>query len=175
MDPANIRNRPEVGGGALMDIGCYAVLFARFAFRTEPRRALGLVRRDAGMGTDSHASVILDFPDGQATLYCSTQLARAQRVRILGTGGAIDVEVPVNAPDDRPTRIVVDDGRDVLGSGAETIEFPAFNQYTLQGDAISRAILGEATLPMTLEDSVANMRVLDAVFASERSGGWAVV
>jgi predicted dehydrogenase len=175
MDPANIRNRPEVGGGALMDIGCYAVLFARLAFGAEPRRALGLIDRDPAMGTDRHASIVLDFPAGQATLFCSTQLARAQRVRIFGTEGSIEIEVPVNAPDDRPTRIVVDDGRDVLGSGAELIEFPLCNQYTLQGDAVSRAVRGLDELPLTLEASVANMRALDAVFASERTGGWVSV
>ena len=175
MDPANIRNRPEVGGGALMDIGCYAILFARLAFGTEPLRALGLIDRDPGMGTDRHASVLLDFPEGQATLFCSTQLARAQRVRIFGTSGSIEIDVPVNAPDDRPTRIFVDDGRDVLGSGLEVIEFEPCNQYTLQGDAVSRAIRGEGSVGLSLEDSIANMRVLDAVFASERSRGWAVV
>ncbi len=175
MDPANIRNRPEVGGGALMDIGCYAILFARLAFGAEPRRALGLIDRDPAMGTDRHSSIVLDFPAGQATLFCSTQLARAQRVRILGTEGSIEIEVPVNAPDDRSTRIVVDDGRDVVGSGAETIEFAASNQYTLQGDAVSRAIRGLEQLHLTLEESVANMRVLDAVFASERTGGWVAV
>ncbi|CAA9315453.1 MAG: Oxidoreductase, Gfo/Idh/MocA family [uncultured Microvirga sp.] len=172
MDAANIRNRPEVGGGALMDIGCYAILFARLAFGAEPRRAIGLIDRDPAMGTDRHASAILEFPNGQATLFCSTQLARAQRVRIFGTGGSIEIEVPVNAPDDRPTRIVVDDGRDVLASGAEVIEFPACNQYTLQGDAVSKMIRNGAAPEMTLEDSIANMRVLDAVFASERGGGW---
>jgi len=172
MDPANIRNRPETGGGGLMDIGCYAILFARLAFRAEPRRVIGLIDRDPAMGTDRHASVILDFPDGQATLFCSTQLARAQRARVFGTEGSIEVEVPVNAPDDRPTRIVVDDGRDVLGTGAEVFEFPPANQYTLQGDAVSRMIREGSSPEMTLEDSLANMRVLDAVFGSEGTGGW---
>jgi predicted dehydrogenase len=175
LDPKNIRNRPEVGGGALMDIGCYAVLFARLAFGAEPLRAMSLIDRDPAMGTDRHTSVLLEFPAGQATLFCSTQLARAQRVRILGTSGSIEVEVPINAPDDRPTRIMVDDGRDVLGSGLEVIEFEPCNQYTLQGDAVSRAIRGEGTPGISLEESVANMRVLDAVVASERSGNWAII
>ncbi|HEX8165362.1 MAG TPA: Gfo/Idh/MocA family oxidoreductase [Beijerinckiaceae bacterium] len=172
MDPGNIRNRPQAGGGGLMDIGCYAILFARLAFAAEPRRAVALIDRDPAMGTDRHASVLLDFPQGQATLFVSTQLARAQRVRIFGTEGSIEVEVPVNAPDDRPTRITVDDGRDVLGTGAETIAFPPVNQYTLQGEAVSRLIRNGGTPEMTLEDSIANMRVLDAVFRSERSGAW---
>jgi predicted dehydrogenase len=175
MDPQNIRNRPEVGGGGMMDIGCYAVLFARLAFGTEPRRAVSLIDRDPAMGTDRHSSVILDFPGGQATLFCSTQLARAQRVRIFGTAGSIEIEVPINAPDDRPTRIVVDDGRDVLGAGAEIVELASSNQYTLQGDAVSIMIRDGAEPEMTLEDSIANMRVVDAVFRSERSRGWEAV
>jgi predicted dehydrogenase len=175
MDPANIRNRIEVGGGALMDIGCYAVLFARLAFRSEPLRAVSLVDRDPAMGTDRHTSILLEFKAGQATLFCSTQLARSQRVRIFGTSGSIDIEVPINAPDDRPTRILVDNGRDVLGSGVEVIEFEPCNQYTLQGDAVSKAIRGQEEPGVALEDSVANMRVLDAVLASERSRGWSAV
>jgi predicted dehydrogenase len=172
MDPHNIRNRPEVGGGGIMDIGCYAILFARLAFGAEPRRVVSLIDRDPAMGTDRHSAMILDFPGGQATLFVSTQLARAQRVRIFGTEGSIEVEVPVNAPDDRPTRITVDDGRDVLGTGAEIIEFAPENQYTLQGEAVSRMIREGGPPEMTLEDSVANMRVIDAAFRSGGSGAW---
>jgi predicted dehydrogenase len=172
MDPANIRNRPEAGGGGIMDIGCYAILFARLAFGAEPRRAVSLIDRDPSMRTDRHASMLLDFSEGQATLFVSTQLARAQRVRIFGTEGSIEIEVPVNAPDDRPTRITVDHGRDVLGTGAEVIEFAPANQYTLQGEAVSRMIREGLAPEMTLEDSIANMRVIDAVFRSERTGAW---
>jgi predicted dehydrogenase len=172
MDPANIRNRPEAGGGGIMDIGCYAILFARLAFGAEPRRAVSLIDRDPSMRTDRHASMLLDFSEGQATLFVSTQLARAQRVRIFGTEGSIEIEVPVNAPDDRPTRITVDHGRDVPGTGAEVIEFAPANQYTLQGEAVSRMIREGLAPEMTLEDSIANMRVIDAVFRSERTGAW---
>jgi predicted dehydrogenase len=172
LDPANIRNIAEVGGGAMMDIGCYAVLLARLAFAAEPRWAVALVDRDTRMRTDRLASAILDFPTGQAVFTVSTQLARAQRIVIFGGAGSIEVPIPVNAPDDRPTRIIVDDGRGSLGSGAETIELPICNQYTLQGDAVSAMIRGSRAPEPTLEDSVANMRVIDAVFRSERSGQW---
>jgi predicted dehydrogenase len=172
LDPNNIRNLVDMAGGGIMDIGCYVILFARLAFSAEPRRAIGLIDRDPAMKTDRRSSMILDFPDGQATLFVSTQLARAQRVRIFGTKGSIEVEVPINIPDHRPTRIVVDDGRDSVGGGAEAIEFPAENFFTLQGEAVSRAIRGQEKLEMTLEDSIANMRVIDAVFRSEASGRW---
>jgi predicted dehydrogenase len=171
-DPANIRNILEVGGGGIMDIGCYMIYFARLAFAAEPERVISLVDRDPRMRTDRIASAILRFPQGQATFVCSTQLARAQRFQILGTSGHITVEVPINAPNDRPCRLVVDDGRDVLGSGAEVIELPVNNQYTVQGDAFSACIRENRTPPVTLADSLANMRVIDAIFRSEKSGGW---
>jgi predicted dehydrogenase len=171
-DPANIRNILDVGGGGMMDIGCYMIYFSRFAFAAEPTRAISLIDRDPAMKTDRIASVLLQFPQGQASFVCSTQLARAQRFHILGTSGHITVEVPINAPNDRPTRLVVDDGRDVLGSGAEVIELPVCNQYTLQGDAFSACVRDHTAPAVTLADSLANMRAIDAVFRSERSGRW---
>jgi predicted dehydrogenase len=171
-DPANIRNILDVGGGGMMDIGCYMIYFSRFAFAAEPTRAISLIDRDPTMKTDRLASVLLQFPQGQASFVSSTQLARAQRFQILGTAGHITVEVPINAPHDRPTRLVVDDGRDVLGTGAETIELPVCNQYTVQGDAFSACVRNGAAPAVSLADSLANMRVIDAVFRSEKSGGW---
>jgi predicted dehydrogenase len=124
------------------------------------------------MKTDRAASLILEFPQGSATLFCSTQLARAQRLRIFGTKASLEVEVPINIPDDRPMRVRIDDGRDSWGTGAEFVEFPAANFFTQQGEAVSRAIRGEAPVEMTLDDSIANMRVIDAAYRSEKSGGW---
>jgi predicted dehydrogenase len=120
------------------------------------------------------ASSILEFPNGQASFMCSTQIARYQRMQFFGTLGRIAVEIPVNAPPDRPCRIVVDDGRDVLGSGIEVIEIPPCNQYAIQGDVFSRAIREDSELPLSLESSVLNMRVIDAIFRSEKSRQWEV-
>lgn len=172
LDPQNIRNRPDAGGGALMDIGCYVILFSRLVFGAEPRRAVSLIDRDPAMKTDRHSSIILDFPKGQASLFISTQVARAQRVRVFGTKASIEIEIPINIPDDRPAQIRIDDGRDSVGGGAQIAEFPAANFFTQQGEAVSRAIRGQAPIEMTIEDSIANMRVIDAVLKSERSGGW---
>jgi predicted dehydrogenase len=171
-DPANIRNILEVGGGGIMDIGCYMVYFARFAFAAEPQAIMSVIDRDPQTRTDRIASVVMRFPQGQASFVCSTQLARAQRLQILGTAGHIAVEVPINAPNDRPCRLIVDDGRDVLGSGAEVVELPVCNQYTLQGDAFSACIRDGGAPAVTLADSLANMRVIDAIFRSEKSGRW---
>ena len=137
---------------------------------------VALVERDPAFKTDRLASALFDFGDGrQAAWTTSTQLVPTQRFTILGTKGRITVEIPCNAPFDRPCRIVVDDGRDLVGGGSGVIEIPTCNQYRLQGEMFSKAVRGQGQLAMTMEDSIANMKVLDALFASERSGGWVAV
>jgi predicted dehydrogenase len=171
-DPANIRNQPETGGGALYDIGCYCIQAARTAFQQEPTRVAGLIDRDPQLGTDRLTSALLDFPAGHAIFTCSTQLVPYQRVHFYGTKGRIEIEIPFNAPPDRPTRLFIDDGRDIFGSGIETETFPTTDQYTLQGDAFSRAILEGTPIPVSLEEAIANMAVIDAIFASAQSNQW---
>jgi predicted dehydrogenase len=171
-DPANIRNISETGGGALYDIGCYCIHSARFAFAQEPTRVCGLIDRDPQLQTDRLTSALLDFPQGHAIFTCSTQLVPYQRVQFYGTKGRIEVEIPFNAPPDRPTRLFIDDGRDLFGSGISTETFPTTDQYTLQGDAFSRAILEGTPVPVSLEEGIANMAVIDAIFQSAQSGQW---
>ena len=172
-DPANIRNQAEIGGGGLYDIGCYAINTARYLFDAEPDRAIGLFDTDPVMRTDRMMSGLAEFGSGrQLAFTCATQLVPCQCVQIMGTHGRIEVEIPFNAPADEPTVLVVDDGRDLSGGGREVIELPAANQYTLQGDAFSRAVLGERPLEWTVADAVLNMRVIDAFFRSARSERW---
>jgi predicted dehydrogenase len=172
LDPTNIRNKPP-GGGALYDIGCYAILIARYIFGDEPTRVFGSIDRDPAMGTDRLTSALAEFPGGrQLAFTCSTQTAPHQRVTIAGEKGRIEVAIPFNAPPDRPTHIAIDDGKDLSGGGARTEEFATCDQYTLQGDAFSRAVRGETNLEFPIEDAIANMRVIDAVFRSAQSGRW---
>jgi predicted dehydrogenase len=171
-DPTNIRNQVESGGGALYDIGCYCIQAARCGFGAEPARAVGLIERDPTLHTDRLTSALLDFPGGHAIFTCSTQTAPYQRVHFVGTRGRIEIEIPFNAPKDRPTRIFIDETGDIFGSGIVTEEFPTADQYTLQGDAFSRAILDNTEVPVPLEDAVANMAVIEAIFRSAHSGGW---
>jgi predicted dehydrogenase len=171
-DPSNIRNQPDCGGGALMDIGCYPIQTSRFMFGEEPSRVFGVSERDPQMKVDRLTSAILDFPSGQAIFTCSTQLVPYQRSHFLGTGGRIEIEIPFNAPKDRPCRIFIDDGRDLIGSGIVAEEFPVCDQYTIQGDVFSKAIRGNADVPVSLEDAVKNMAVIDAIFRSGNSGKW---
>ncbi|HEV8430174.1 MAG TPA: Gfo/Idh/MocA family oxidoreductase [Pyrinomonadaceae bacterium] len=171
-DPTNIRNQLALGGGALMDIGCYPITISRFMYETEPRRVLGFIERDAATGTDTLTSAVLDFPNGRSTFTCSTRLAPYQRMIFFGTEGRIEVLVPFNAPNDRPTRIVLDDGKDLTGESAETIEFPICDQYEIQGSLFSRAIHENREQPIPLEDAIDNMAVIDAVFRSAMTSQW---
>ncbi|HEX8984272.1 MAG TPA: Gfo/Idh/MocA family oxidoreductase [Bryobacteraceae bacterium] len=171
-DPMNVRNVLEWGGGGMMDIGCYAIQAARFLFGAEPLRVAGLVERDPEMGVDRLASAMLEFPSGQSVFTCSTQLVPYQSVQVFGTLGRIEIEIPFNAPPDRPCRILIDDGRDVLGGGIRTEEFAIVDQYTIQGDLFSEAVRDGSEVPTPLEDSIRNMAVIEAVFESAVSGGW---
>ncbi len=174
-NPANIRNILEFGGGGLMDIGCYPINISRFLYGAEPARVSGLITRDPTMRTDTLTSAVMDFDGRHATFTCSTQLVPYQRVNVFGTTGRIEVEIPFNAPIDRPTRIVIDNGADLFGGGARAEEIAICDQYTIQGDAFSRAIQENTEVPVPLEDAIANMAVIDAIFRSAESGRWEAV
>jgi predicted dehydrogenase len=171
-DATNIRNNPDYGGGGLMDIGCYPINTSRFVFGEEPSRVSGIIEKDPEMRIDRLTSAILDFPSGQSIFTCSTQLVSYQRMQFLGTKGRIEIEIPFNAPIDRPCRIFIDDGRDVSGGGITTEAFRICDQYTIQADAFSRAVREGTEVPVPLEDAIKNMAVIEAIFRSAESGKW---
>lgn len=164
-DPGNIRNLAARGGGALMDIGCYLINTARFVLRREPVRVSGLIDRDPRFAVDRLTSMLLDFGTVHAIGTCSTQTTPYQRVHVFGSSGRLELEIPFNAPSDRPCRLIVDD---------ETVDVSPCNQYTIQADLFSQAIRRRGCAPYPLEDSVKNMAVIEAVFRSAESGGWEV-
>jgi predicted dehydrogenase len=171
-DPTNIRSRPEFGGGALMDIGCYPVTLSRLVYRSEPSRVMAAIERHPVQGVDRLTSAVMEFPTGQATFTCSMQLVPHQRMQMLGTTGRIEVEIPFNAPSDERCRLFVDDGSDLRGGGVETIEVRAVDQYALQAQLFAAAVRGRGEVPVPLEDAVRNMAVIDALFRSAESGRW---
>jgi predicted dehydrogenase len=171
-DPLNVRHNVEWGGGGLLDIGCYPITTSRFLFGQEPLRVTGLIEKDPEFGTDRLASGMMDFPNGQSIFTCGTQIVPYQRMQFLGTKGRIEIEIPFNAPPDQPTRLFVDDGSDLHGGSVETIVIPACDQYTIQGDAFSRAIRQGTEVPVPLEDAIANMAVIDAIFRAAKGGSW---
>jgi predicted dehydrogenase len=172
LDPTNIRNIPP-GGGGLYDIGCYAVISGRYIFGAEPTRVVATLERDPKMGTDRLSSALLEFPGSRHLLFtCATQLSMMQRVTVVGDKGRVEIAIPFNAPPDRPTRIHFDSGVDLFGGGTRVEEIATCDQYTLQGEAFSRAVLGEEKLEFPIEDAVAQMRVIDALFKSAKSAQW---
>jgi len=167
-DPANIRNAADIGGGAMYDIGCYAVVAGRWFFEAAPQRVVAMIDRDPTFQTDRLASALLDFGAGrQLALTVSTQSVRYQRVQLVGTHGRVEIEMPFNPGEGQPTRYLV------LAKGStelRTVDLPGANQYALQCDAFARAMRDETPDAAALDDAATNLRVIEAVFASARSG-----
>jgi predicted dehydrogenase len=169
-DPGNIRNMADIGGGGLMDIGCYNISLSRLIFGAEPKRVLGIVEYDSQFQTDRLASGILDFGRGTATFTCSTQLTSYQRANIYGTTGRVEIEIPFNAPPDQPCRMWHQHGNQI-----DEIVLEVCDQYTIQGDLFSQAVLDDTPVPTPLEDAVGNMRTIDAVVESGKRGAWVAI
>ncbi len=167
-DLGNVRNIPEFGGGGLMDIGCYCISLSRLLFNAEPKRVFGLLEIDPVFKVDRMASGILDFGGGVSTFTCGTQLSFYQRVNIIGEGGRIEIEIPFNAPPNRSTRLRVQ----LEARPLEEIVVEPCDQYTIQGDLFSRAVLNDTPVPISLQDSIGNMQVIDAVIKSSKAGRW---
>ena len=175
-DPTNVRNQADIGGGGIYDIGCYPVTGSRFLFGSEPLRAVSLVDRDPVMKTDRLASVLLDFGGGrQASFTCSTQSVNHQSLELIGTKGRIELVIPFNAPADTATALIIDEGYSPDGHLSRREIIPPCDQYTEQANAFCRAILDKQPLEWGVEDSILSMKVLDAIFASEKTGAWAQV
>ena len=171
-DAENVRNVRAWGGGGLLDIGCYPIKAARMAFREEPLRVAGTLVRDPDYDTDILTSAVLEFPSGHCVFTCGTQIVPCQSIQFLGTTGKIEIEIPFNPPPGKTTRLRIDDGSDITGVNIVVEEFAPCDQYTVQGDAFARAILDGTRPPVPLEDSLANMLAIDAVFRSAETGKW---
>jgi predicted dehydrogenase len=167
VDPANIRNQSDKGGGGMMDIGCYNISLSRFVFDEEPTKVLGITEFDPQSGVDRLASGILQFSKGTSTFTCSTQLVPYQRVNIFGTEARIEIEIPFNAPPDKPTKIWLHSK-----TGTEEIVFDRVDQYTLEADAFAKAVLENTEVPTPLHDAVNNMKAIEAIFDSSKEGIW---
>lgn len=162
-NPENIRNKADMGGGGLMDIGCYCISLSRYLFDEEPKDVSGYWKVDPDFETDYLSSGTLQFSNGTATFSCSTQSAPHQQVEILGTEGRIVIEVPFNAPPDKETRLLV-----YKDGNHKEISFSAVNQYTRQAEAFAKAIIEDQPVPTPLEDAIDNMKVIDAFRRSAR-------
>ncbi len=173
LDPNNVRNRADIGGGALYDVGCYPIVTARYVFEAEPERVIALVDRDPQMHIDRLTSGMLAFADGRhVTLVSSLQLAPYQRVVVLGSEGRIELAVPFTPSKDHRCRISIDSGKSLDGSSAQFEEFAALDQYAEQCDLAVAVFRHEAEQEFPIEDAIANMRVIDALYRSAASQRW---
>ncbi len=172
-DPNNVRNRPDFGGGALYDVGCYAIVTARYIFGAEPKQAIALIARDTELGVDRVTSGLLAFPGGGQLVFTSAlQLALYQRVTVLGSEGRIEVAVPFTPAKEHRCRIVIDSGGSLDGTSAVFEDLEPFDQYQAQCDLAATVFRGETTQEFPIEDAIANMRVIDALYRSATSGRW---
>ncbi|GAB7527281.1 Gfo/Idh/MocA family protein [Paraburkholderia sp. 2C] len=171
-DPNDIRNQAAIGGGGLLDIGCYPITTSRFVTRREPRRVVAMLERDPNFKTDRLGSVLMDFDGVQASFFYSTQIHGYQRMQFHGTQGRIEVEIPFNAPNDRPTRLLVSERTSDGGSEERWLDIPVCDQYGVAATVFAEAILSGGQQAIPLEDARANMRVIDAVFRSAQTGAW---
>ena len=167
VDPGNIRNQSDKGGGGMMDIGCYNISLSRFIFNEEPIKVLGLAEFDPQSGVDRLTSGILQFSKGTSTFTCSTQLVPYQRVNIFGTDARIEIEIPFNAPPDKPTKLWLH-----TKDGTEEMVFDVVDQYTLEADAFARAVLENTPVPTPLSDAISNMKAIEAIFESSKESVW---
>jgi predicted dehydrogenase len=176
LDPKNVRNQADIGGGSLYDVGCYPIVTARYVYGREPTRAVALIDRDPTLGVDRLTSGLLAFPDGRQLVFSSAlQLAPYQRVVILGSQGRIEVPIPFTPMKDHGCRIVIDTGQSLDGSSAVFEEFPPIDQYGLQCDVAAAVFRNETAQQFPIEDAIANMRVIDALYRSGESGRWETV
>lgn len=167
VDPQNIRNMADIGGGGLMDIGCYCISISRFLFGSEPKRVSATMDFDPKMKIDRFVSAVLEFNNGAANISCSTQLRFHQFAEIIGEKGRIRIDFPFTPEPNSPSKILLQ-----TDSRTEEISFDVVNQYTIQGDLFSKAILENTKVPTPLEDGIANMKVIDAIKESSKRNSW---
>ncbi|SMO60694.1 Predicted dehydrogenase [Saccharicrinis carchari] len=165
--PDNIRNIKEFGGGALMDIGCYAISSSRFLLDAEPQRVMAIHQQHPEFKTDTLGSAIMDY-DGRHASYTVSTLSQAnQGVDIVGSSGRIRIPVPFNTYVDTPSEIIIN-----TAQGERSVSFAVCDQYGLMFDAFSECLIKKMPLPIEPTDVLNNMKVIDAVFKSAQSQQW---
>jgi len=176
VDPDNVRNMADIGGGAAYDIGCYPIVVGRYIFGAEPKRVAAVIDRDPKFMTDRTTSAVIDFGEGRhLTFTTSTQATSYQRVHIVGTKGRLEVQIPFNAPQGGAMKVYLDNGKKLADASAKAIKLPKADQYQIEAEVFSRAVRGKEKLEFGVEDAILQARVIDAIFRSETSGAWEAV
>jgi len=157
--PASIVNHKDYGGGSLMDIGCYPISLSRFLFNAEPKKVYAKIEYHPEFKTDTLATAILEFEEGTSSFFSSTLMPDNQQVEIFGTKGRIELEIPFTPIADKPSKIWL-----YIEDEKEEIVLDSCDQYTIQGDLFSLAILNDSLVPTPLKDAVENMKVIERLF-----------
>jgi len=166
----DVRNKPGIGGGGLMDIGCYCISVARFLLGKEPSQVLGKLAIDENFHVDKHAHALLDFGDVSSSLYCSTQSEASQRVYVSGEQGSLTIEYPFYQPEQCETTLVWQQHNHTSSQ-----HIAGCDHYVHQVDALAKAITTEQPVPTPLSDALANMKVIEAIATSHQNSGWVAI
>lgn len=169
VDPDNMRNQPDLGGGALRDIGVYPLVTTRLATGVEPARVQSRIQFSEQFDTDIHARITADFGEFELSFYCSTQLALRQNMVFHGDKGWIEVHAPFNTGDYGFGKVTLNT---VDRQTQQVFRFSEDRQYRSQIEAFVRAVEGDDTAVFTLENSRQNQQAVDAIFAASEHGGW---
>jgi predicted dehydrogenase len=177
LDPADVRNNPAAGGGALYDLGSYAINALNLICGRAPIRAVAAIERDPRFGIDRLTSALLDYGDAHATLAVASQAGPAawathQQLTVVGGCGWLRMNFPFAQARPTPCRIELGDERSVGAVPTTVLEFEPVNQYALQIERFSRRVLGAGVPAWPIEDALGTLRTIEALFASARSGGW---
>jgi predicted dehydrogenase len=171
-DASNMRNIPELGGGALPDIGVYPTITTRFVTQKEPLRIQAVTERDPEFGTDIYSSVKADFGDFEMSFYVATQMANRQVMVFHGTEGYIEVKSPFNADRWGAEEVELTNQKH---TESQIFRFQDSRQYRRQVETFARAVKGEAVDLVSLENSLKNQKFIDAIYRASEHDGWEAV
>jgi predicted dehydrogenase len=176
-DPADIRNNPSAGGGALYDLGAYAISACNLIFKRAPKRVVAAIDRDPGFGIDRLSTALLDYGDRHATFTVGTQAGSAswgthQQLTVLGGTGWIRFDFPYAHARPSACSIEVGDASTVGSLPSSTFRFEPMNHYALEVDRFSRLLLGHNVPSWPIEDAMQTLRTIEALFESAKKGGW---
>jgi predicted dehydrogenase len=160
----DVRVKPELDGGAFMDVGCYTLNAARFLFDAEPTEVAALQRFDPRLGVDTSLAAVVRFPgDRLALVDGSFDVGGPQRYEILGSQGSIVVDPAFQPGPDAASFTVT------RGGERHVVEVPGVDQYALEADHFVQSVRAGRLLPPA-EDGRAQARALEALYDSAETG-----
>jgi predicted dehydrogenase len=177
LDPTDIRNNPNDGGGGIYDLGSYAISACNMIFGRKPARVVAALERDPAFGIDRLSSALLDYGDAHAAFTVATQAGSSawgshQQLSILCAQGWLRLEFPYSQVRPTECRVEIGDATSVGAFPTSTLSFAAINQFALQAERFSRLVRGEAVRAWPIEEARDTLRTIEGLFESARTGAW---